>query len=370
MSRQPGTTGRTARDVRRAWPPARVQGRAWGLAMALALFVAGVAAGCGVRPAANAPRHLPPPVTEDGMTLYWGEDVKQAALNLIRHSQRYCYLDMYELADEDVITALSDARRRGVDVRVVVDATEHASQQEGVPALRRAGVPVESLRIPRGISHIKMLAVDGGVLIGGMNFGTQSWQNNDASVYIRRANPSFVALFRWDWARASGVPAAAPAYQHPLLDDRRTRDEVIAAIRRARRTVYMEAFVLSDRGVLDALSDAAQRGVVVEVLLDPSQSINRKGASALRDSGATVRFYQPYGDELMHAKILDVDEGHVFFIGSANFSHQAYTYNHEGDVELYDVPAFDRSLLDNLSAQISRGTDWPVQGSRWFGREE
>lgn len=303
---------------------------------------------------------VPQPVTEDGMTLDWEVDVKKQALALIQQSQKTCYLDIYELSDPDILNALSTARKRGVDVRVVVDATEKNSQQKGLPALQRVGLPVAALTIHHGISHIKMLWVDGKVLIGGMNFGAGSWNNNDASVFLTHANPSFLALFRWDWARAHNLAAAAPSLQTPFLNERAVREQVIQAIQQAQQQVDMEAFDLSDWGVLAALKSAARRGVQVEVLLDPGQAPNRRSAEELQSAGVITRFYRSYQGEWMHAKILDVDHGQTFIIGSANFSHQAYTYNHEGDIELHHVTLFAKALEENLAVQVSRGTDYPM----------
>jgi len=302
---------------------------------------------------------LPKPARDDGMTLVWGIDVKQAALSLIAHSQHVCDLDIYELSDPDILNALAAAHARGVNVRVIVDATEKHSQSVAVPSLTAAGVPVVSLHIHHGISHIKMLITDYSVLMGGMNFGAASWGNNDASVTMAGPQANFQALFAWDWSRAHGQPSAAPAVTMPLVYDANIGVEMVNAITAARSKVKLEAFDLSDHSVLDALTAACARGVQVQVLLDPGQSYNRKPATELRDAGATVRFYAPYGGEWMHAKILDVDDGRIFLIGSANFSHQAYTYNHEGDLRLQDVGHFDAALTENLSAQIARGTDYP-----------
>lgn len=326
------------------------------------LLTIGAVTGCSHKDSDSPVSHLPAPVTEGGMTLNWGGDVKTQALQMIEGSKSFVQLDIYELSDQDILQALIAAHRRHVDVQVVVDATEEHSTSVGIPTLRHAGVPVRSLRIPRGINHIKMLIADGkhsGVLIGGMNFGSMSWSNNDASVYLREPNSSFRSLFRWDWQRASGEPATSPEYLAPLLDDRTTEEQVIRAIQNAQHSVYLEAFDLSDRPVIAALKAAVNRGVLVEVLLDPGQHLNKAVAVDLRDAGATVRFYLPYQAEWMHAKILDVDHGATFIIGSANFSHQAYTYNHEGDIELHHVPLFDKSLEDDLSIQVSRGTDYP-----------
>lgn len=283
---------------------------------------------------------------------------------MIRHSQHVCELDIYELSDPDILQALISAHRRGVTVEVVVDATEPHSQQTGMPTLRHAGVPVESLAIHSGISHIKMLITDGpdgGVLIGGMNFGAGSWANNDASVYFTHPNSSYAALFHWDWERAGGKPAMEPVLQQPLVTDHNIDEAVVHAISTAHQSVAVEAFDLSDYAVVDALDAAVKRGVTVEVLLDPNEYPNQNAANTLRDDGVTVRFYSSYSGEWMHAKIVDVDHGTTFIIGSANFSHQAYTYNHEGDIVLHTVPKFDQALQSNLAVQISRGTDYPVK---------
>lgn len=355
----PSSTARTAANVKPSkiapavlLSPARARTRL----LALVCMASVTLVGC-AQASASAPPPMPAPVIDHGMTLDWGADVKTQALQLITNAKQYCYFDIYELSDPDVLSALSAARARGVDVRVIVDATESHSVQTGAPTLQHDGVPVELFHVKQGINHIKMLDVDHTVLIGGMNFGAQSWNNNDASVVIPNANTSFDALFRWDWARAAGQAAAAPGYLSPLVDDRQMEQAAEQAIQQATKQVSLEAFDLTDWGVMDALVAACKRGVKVEVLLDPSQYLNAKNADTLRTAGATVRFYQPVNGELMHAKILDVDSGKVFFIGSANFSHQAYTYNHEGDVRLTDVALFDQALRQNLSAQIARGTD-------------
>lgn len=118
------------------------------------------------------------------MELLWGPDIKTQAVHMIDDAHSECDLDIYELSDPDILRALIAAKQRGVTVRIVLDATEQHSQDVGEPDLQHAGVEVRTLSIPSGISHLKMLIADGQVLIGGMNFGTSSWLNNDASVWL------------------------------------------------------------------------------------------------------------------------------------------------------------------------------------------
>lgn len=287
---------------------------------------------------------------------------------MIQSSQHVCELDIYELSDPDILRALVAAHSRGVDVRVVVDGTESHSVKTAVPELGKYDVPVVEIHIPQGIDHLKMLITDGpngGVLIGGMNFGSGSWNNNDGSIYLPKPEGDFQSLFQWDWARAHNQPAEAPHLRLPLVTDREIQGQVVHAIESAHKDVSMEAFDLSDYDVINALVAAVRRGVTVEVLLDPGQYLNRKAATTLRDAGVTVRFYKPYEGEWMHAKMLDVDNGTTFVIGSANFSHQAYTYNHEGDLVLHNVSQFDHSLQQDLSIQIARGTDYATKTSSY-----
>ncbi len=336
-----------------------------GLTFGLLLLILPTFAGCAIFPVSHtgSVQSLPKPAyAANGMELVWGKDVKAKALAMIRNSHTRIDLDMYELSDPDVIQALNQAFHRHVQVQVVLDATEPHSTGTGYPALQKDGIPTELIHIKSGIDHVKMLVVDNDVLIGGMNYGSSSWENNDASVYIPHADGQFQAMFDWDFRRASGAVAQAPVTELPLVTDGRIGEAMVTAISSARKTIDMEAFDLSDRDVIDALHQAVLRGVQVSILVDPTQrTYSESGVSLLQAAGALVRYYRPYQGELMHAKIVDIDHGRTFLIGSANFSNQAYTYNHEADLELHDVPEFAAALETDLHQELARGTDDPLK---------
>ncbi|ACV58048.1 phospholipase D/Transphosphatidylase [Alicyclobacillus acidocaldarius subsp. acidocaldarius DSM 446] len=331
--------------------------------LAFTSLVSAALAGCGLWPVpAEQGEKTPAPVKiSDGRELLWSGDIKQQALAMIRASRHRLYVDIYECSDPDLLHALLAASRRGVEVRVVLDATEKHSMAIALPTLAKAGIDVAPIRIKQGIDHVKMIIADADVLIGGMNFGADSWANHDASVDLPGRADIFLPMFMWDAARAHGETAEAPQDRSPLISDRDIGPCVLRAIRGARREIDMEAFNLTDEDVVNALRWAVERGVSVNVLVDPSQSRNRTAVEALRQAGALVRYYRPYGGELLHAKILDVDHGAVFIIGSANFTHQAFTYNHEADVELTRVPAFAEAFESDLHHQIARGSSYPIR---------
>ncbi|MCL6487918.1 MAG: phosphatidylserine/phosphatidylglycerophosphate/cardiolipin synthase family protein [Alicyclobacillus mali] len=340
----------------------RLPFRRW-RALVFTSLLSALLTGCGLWPLpAEQGEKTPAPVKlSDGRAFLWSGDIKKQALAMIRASRHRLYVDIYECSDPDLLHALIAARRRGVEVRVVLDATEKHSMAVALPTLARAGIDVAPIRIKQGIDHVKMIIADGDVLIGGMNFGADSWANHDASVDLPGRADIFLPMFLWDAARAHGETAEAPEDRSPLISDRDIGPSVLRAIRGARREIDMEAFNLTDEDAVNALRWAVARGVSVNILVDPSQSRNRAAVEALRQAGALIRYYRPYGDELLHAKILDVDHGAFFIIGSANFTHQAFTYNHEADVELMRVPAFAEAFESDLHRQMARGSSYPIR---------
>ncbi len=292
-------------------------------------------------------------------TLLWGPEIKEQALAMIKQSTVFCHLTMYELSDPDILNALADAARRNVDVEVVLDAKEPHSQSTAVPFLQSHHIKVRTLSISGGISHIKSLVTDNRdglhALLGGMNFGQYSWENHDASVYFSHPNTSFENLFEQDYSTAGGYPQMPVATSLPLLYDSQIEPAMLAAISHATHSVVIEAFAFTSKSIIAALEAAAARGVSVKVLLDHKESYNRRTASELAAAGISVSYYTPYQGEYLHAKILSVDHGQVFIIGSANFSYHGFHVNHEGDVELFGASPFSKSLENDANIQISRG---------------
>jgi phosphatidylserine/phosphatidylglycerophosphate/cardiolipin synthase-like enzyme len=142
-------------------------------------------------------------------------------------------------------------------------------------------------------------------------------------------------------------------------------EQIAAAVRGDAIDIAM--FKLADRGVLDALLEAARRGVRVRLILDPSEDAttltpsglpNQPLASELvaRSAGAVqVRWYRTHGERFHTALALISGAGRVWLVaGSANFTRRALgDYNLDADVALEltrDAPLADeaRAYFDTL----------------------
>lgn len=309
-----------------------------------AMVAAGLAAGCSRVGAPRADRPVAPITTGASAggraagTVVAARAVASTAVSLIDATPAGGAVDLevYELGNPAVIAALEAAKRRGVVVRAILDATERQSLASG-PALRRAGVATETMRVEGGIDHVKLLVAAGRVLMGGVNLGSGSSYTTDMDVELPAIDVSYArSIFAADWRAASSGTAPSNGSYGPFVTGGAILPAVLATIGAASRgdTCYVVANYLSDRTVRDAAVAAARRGAAVDVVLNPTAYGEAKADAALAAGGAHVRLapQSPY----LHAKVLACSGpgGWYAVVGSANFSYHGMALNHELDVVL------------------------------------
>ncbi len=100
----------------------------------------------------------------------------------------------------------------------------------------------------------------------------------------------------------------------------------VQAIQGAKQSIQMEMYLLTERNVINALEDAANRGVNVQVMLEehpagsgstsPDQTIQALNAAGVHAQGTNPQF------ALTHAKLMVID-GKTAYISSGNFTKSA-----------------------------------------------
>ncbi|MFC3107017.1 phospholipase D family protein [Undibacterium arcticum] len=179
----------------RAWQATR-----WSL-LALALLAARAYGFEAAQPA--------PPIAAQG-TLQaafapW-DDVEGLLVATIAGARQQVLVQAYLLTSKEIAASLIAAKRRGVDVRVMVDAEQYAK----VPAskvldLVAAGIPVwQETRYQN--AHNKVVVIDPAtagatVITGSYNFTWSAQHKNAENVLIVRKNPALAAQYAQNWER-------------------------------------------------------------------------------------------------------------------------------------------------------------------------
>ena len=251
---------------------------------------------------------------------------------LLRAARHSVDVEIYELEDDQVTAILAADARRGVRVRVLLDA--HFVGRYNQPAysyLRAHGVAVRWAPAQFDVTHEKAVVVDRRIAaIMTMNLTPRYYSSSREFIAFDRDRADVAGVestFAYDWTNG-GLPPSSPA---DLVWSPGAQDTLVALIASARRELLIENEEMNDRTVIGALQTAARRGVRVYVVMT-RQSEWAGAFDTLVRAGVVVRTYSSSAPLYIHAKAIVVDPGSPrarVFVGSQNFSVASLLYNRE-----------------------------------------
>ncbi|WP_435769188.1 phospholipase D-like domain-containing protein [Nocardioides sp. SYSU DS0651] len=321
-------------------------------------------------------------VGEGEVTTYtYGRDLYDDMLAAIEGAQRQILFETYiwkgDATGERFKRALIAAADRGVEVYCIYDAFANLVV---APPFKHFPPNVKVLRFPvysagwrffdlrrYGRDHRKILVVDDSVgFIGGYNIGSayeSEWRDTHVRITgpavwdLKRAFADFWNLNRRRRIRGSDRPLlleTASTWEPRVRVQRNVprlwmfpiRSMYLEAINRATHNIWMtQAYFLPDQDFVDAMKDAARRGVDVRLLLPLKSNhivadwISRGYFGQLLGAGVRILRYR---DAMVHAKTATVD-GNWATVGTANVDRLSLQGNFEINVEIIDE-AFAKEL--------------------------
>lgn len=348
-----------------------------------------------------------------------GDRIFPPMLEAIRNARESVNLLTYIYWTGDIATTFAEelaaAARRGVEVRVLLDAYgAKKMHRRCLDTMRDAGCEVawyhpvswRSLRVINQRTHRKILVVDGRVgFTGGVGIAAEwtgdaqdadHWRDN----HFRLRGPVVAYLqgsFAENWRQATREVLAGKAL-FPELDaegdaeivainaDASDRYTDIALVywvlfHSARRRVSISTpYFAPDPRLELGLHDAARRGVEVTLLVPGPHQDSRLIRHASRtyyrrllDAGVRLYEYQP---TLLHTKTVLVD-GKWALIGSSNFDARSIRLNYETALAVFDdalveqlSDAYDADLASAVRIQREHLDAWSVsmRGTAWLAR--
>lgn len=351
---------------------------------------------------------------DDYVVLRNGDEVFPAMLDAIRNAQRRISFEsfIYEdgVAGDPFTMELAAAARRGVTVRIVLDAVGGELSAESAGKLQQAGVEIRwfnpirpwSLEETNYRTHRKVVVVDGDVAFTGGIGVADHWlghaQDPDhwRDTQFKVTGPAVRALeasFYENWLESGGqaVPALDPerpadgtarsvvVWSNPTGGASNVKLLYLLSIAAARERIDIESpYFILDESSRWALHQARQRGVRIRVVTDgeitdamPVKYASREGYQQLLDWGVEIYEYEP---TMMHVKAMMVD-GVWSVVGSANFDNRSFELNDELTVGVADAKLATALTTDfeadlAKSKQLDRQTwgDRPLleKSREWF----
>jgi cardiolipin synthase len=144
-------------------------------------------------------------------TRNFDSQIYRAQIEAIRRAKRYIFIENAYFSDDSILYELARARRRGVDVRVILpEAGNHgalnASNQVAINKMLKNGIRVYLFP---GMSHVKAAVIDGWACVGSANFDKLSLKiNKELNLSTSHApvvNELLERVFIPDMARSTEV---------------------------------------------------------------------------------------------------------------------------------------------------------------------
>lgn len=264
------------------------------------------------------------------------------------------HVEVYLLGDDTVIAALIAAKKRGVEVKVILEKDPYGAPSANdatYSQLNAAGVPCVWANARYSLTHAKFAVFDGTrAIIATYNFVKSAFTGNREYGAVDD-DPTDVAEAEAIFA-ADLTGADAPASGRLVLSPRDARDKLRALFSDTAKTLDVEMEEINDTEMTQRIAAAAKRGAKVRVLV-PKTTTTAMTASldALAAAGASVRVLS---SPSVHAKMALAD-GKLAYIGSVNLSLSSLDKNRELGV-LTDTAAALGRLQTTFDADFAKAT--------------
>lgn len=290
-------------------------------------------------------------------------DAQQPIVDAIDGAKKSIKMKMFHMSNPTIASAMMFAAKRGVDVKIIFDKGQWKKPNDVklVEDMKAAGVQIFQASTGFSITHEKSMIVDNKkAMVSTMNETRAFMKMLDFGVFVydRSVVDEMNKVFQADLDNSSNNEKNTPQLDNDFLvwSPVNSHDRIVNLIASAKREIQLIVENLGNADVQNALIDAAQRGVAVQVLVPlcnlTKLNLNYPYVQALRSAKVDAKMVPGTGTEeipYVHAKSIVVDNNQVF-LGSENFSNNSLLYAREVGIILNDSDLANKvqSLFYNL----------------------
>jgi phosphatidylserine/phosphatidylglycerophosphate/cardiolipin synthase-like enzyme len=277
------------------------------------------------------------------------EDSSQALVKALAEASHSLRIKMFVFSDPVLLQAVIAARKRGLTVRVILNAARRSGKDENSESrsvLRHAGIEVLDGNPAFDLTHEKSMVVDERLAyIMSLNWQTKNLtETRDYAVVTSHTHEvhEVMECFDADWARGVFTPGD---HSHLIWCVGNGRQRLGKLIDAARHAIWLQNERYQDQVIIEHLVRARVRGVNVHIMAPPPHKLKKdkliEGVGGLRilsDVGAKIHRLKHIK---LHAKMLLID-GERAIVGSINLSPGSFDSRRELAIELDDEHAIRR----------------------------
>lgn len=277
------------------------------------------------------------------------DDSAQPILDAIHQAGKSIRIKMFVFSDAHILSAVIQAQRRGVKVRVMLNPMRRSGEKENDETreqLASAGIEVIDSTPTFDLTHEKSMVVDDKFAwIMSLNWQQKNLvETRDYAVVTSHAHEvkEITECFEADWARSPFTPGE---HSHMIWCVGNGRQRIAQFIDNSHHSLWVQNERYQDPVIIERLVRASQRGVKVHIMARPPHTLKTEklveGVAGLRildDVG--VKVHKVRGLKL-HAKLLLAD-GARAIVGSINLAPGSFDSRRELAIEVRDADVIER----------------------------
>ncbi len=246
-----------------------------------------------------------------------------------------------------ISTALKNAKQRGVRIRYVYDESSDNKtfykNNDIIKNLSDVFMGDKHSKEANKIMHNKFIIFDDkSVITGSMNFSPSGLSGYDINDVVVLNSEPIAQLYKEEFEQMLSGKFHNAKFKHNIHNkfimgnseievyfspQDKAANRIIELIHNSRHYIYVPTFLITHKGVSDALIQAQKRGIDVKIIID-ANSVNTRNTKhkILRDSGIALKA-ENYAGKL-HSKSMIIDDEYII-VGSMNFSNSGENKNDE-----------------------------------------
>jgi len=277
------------------------------------------------------------------------DDTPTPLLSAVGKAKQSLRIKMFLFTHRDLLSAVIDAKKRGVNVRVMLNPARRSGESENASTrkkLKSAGIDVIDSNPTFDVTHEKSMVVDDQLaFVQSLNWDVKNLSGTrDYAVVTDHPDEvaEVIQCFEDDWHRR---PFTCTKDTLLIWCNGNGRDRIARFIDEAKHTLFVQNERYQDQVIIERLVRAKERGVKVHVMARPPHKLKKEkltegvgGLRILDDVGIKVRKIKHLK---LHGKMLLADHSRAI-IGSINLAPGSFDSRRELAIEVRNPDVIKR----------------------------
>ena len=277
------------------------------------------------------------------------DETAKPIIDAINAAKKSLRVKMFVFSDPSLVDAVTRARKRGVDVRVMLNKARRSGEEDNratAKKLRAVKIEVIDTNPEFDVTHEKSMVVDDETaFIQSLNWASKNLTETRDYAVVSTHGPEvkeIIDCFEADWARK---PFQVDNDTLLIWCNGNGRDRIARFIDGAKHTLFVQNERYQDAVIIERLVRARERGVKVHVMARPPHKLKKEklieGVGGLRimdDVGIQVHKLKHLK---LHGKMLLADSSRAI-IGSINLAPGSFDSRRELAIEVHKAELVER----------------------------